>query len=529
MGNPAAQGAVGQFPCPPGFFCREGGIKQCAVPGTYCKGETPEAMPCPKGSYCPAGATSPTPCTAGKHYCPEQSAAPQDCKDGATCILPAVPELALIPSSIEIVESELTGSFLQYQLSLSTVPSKAVKVTVVPSIREVPCYRYGAKFELEKMVYEFDSINDTVAQNVIVNINRVNDMYEGTFSVTFEHAISTDDENFQSAFLRPVTVVLIDDSPCVDHARQYDDGKIRKCGCMEDFYVESTDPNFCDSVTACIPCPEGMICGFQQDHTTADLVEGFYRTTPSSLNVVKCPDPSTQCVGNARAGKDLCATGYEGPFCMVCVLGEKRYVKSGKECVLCDGSSKTTMYVVLVGAVLILIGVILIINKRLRLVLIFLVGARRPKKDQERRTFPLVERLEVFGGKAQTKYKILVSFGQILTKVAVNYPMQLPSLFTSFWKYFTLFQFDLSLLPINCIVDSNFHGMLVFTTVAPIAFVLFIFLFWVVRWQYLVHKGCKNFTRDLNSLTARSIRMSIIFLFTVFPIVSNTVFQVACF
>ena len=198
---------------------------------------------------------------------------------------------------------------------------------------------------------------------------------------------------------------------------------------------------------------------------------------------------------------------------MVCILDEdKRYVWSGDSCVLCDGALETTMYMVLAGFVCIVIGL-----------MAFVAYAR---KTQEGQSQSLASRLETFAEKVQTKYKILISFVQILTKVVTEYPIRLPSLFTSFWAHFALLQFDLGVLPISCMVDSNFHDRLLFTTLTPIAFVLFICLFWAGRRQCLARKGGENFIRESNSLTARSISVCFIFLFTVFPIVSTTIFQV---
>ena len=69
------------------------------------------------------------------------------------------------------------------------------------------------------------------------------------------------------------------------------------CGLLS--YIEDADPLYCDNVTKCEACPDGMVCGKQQDFTLANLNETFYRVDTTSLNVVKCPDPATQCVGNA--------------------------------------------------------------------------------------------------------------------------------------------------------------------------------------------------------------------------------------
>jgi hypothetical protein len=305
----------------------------------------------------------------------------------------------LIPDRFEVIESEITNGILQYQMALSARPTKLVRVHVALKIREIKCYGYDAKLELPQKVYEFDSENYKVLQNVTISVRRLDaSRYEGAFSASLEHTITTKDELFQSAFLRPVPVALQDDSLCVENATAYDgkDG-IRKCGCMKGFYIDKTDSLFCDTVTSCVGCPEGMICAFQQNHTLAELEKGFYRNRGSSLNVVTCPDPSTQCVGNATSGDELCADGHEGAFCMVCKLGEKdRYVWSGDECSLCDGSLEATAYAILAVIVLLCIFAALFIS--------------RGKTNGESKW---TAHFEEFGERVQTKYKILITFTQV--------------------------------------------------------------------------------------------------------------------
>ena len=208
-------------------------------------------------------------------------------------------------------------------MALSAKPSRAVQVKIKLQIRGAPCYRYTKKLKLAQELYEFDPSQYDVPQNVIIRVNRLNaPYYEGNFYATLEHTIITDDADFKSAFLRPVTVTLQDDTACADHARQYEPHHgIRKCGCLENFFIEANDPYFCDSSTTCQSCPKGMICAFQQNLTKALLEPHFYRTHDASINVVECPEPKTQCAGEATSGDDLCAEGHEGMVAWVALQG----------------------------------------------------------------------------------------------------------------------------------------------------------------------------------------------------------------
>ena len=73
--------------------------------------------------------------------------------------------------------------------------------------------------------------------------------------------------------------------------------------------------------------------------------------------------------------------------------------------------------------------------------------------------------------------------------------------------------------------DSNFHDRLVLTTVAPMVVVGGVFLAWVVLRQRIRLMGGRDIHASVASLTAKSIRLSVMVLFTVFPMVSTTIFQ----
>jgi len=74
------------------------------------------------------------------------------------------------------------------------------------------------------------------------------------------------------------------------------------------------------------------------------------------------------------------------------------------------------------------------------------------------------------------------------------------------------------MLPVNCILNSNFHGRLIATTVFPILVVMEIMF--IFSLQKLRLEG-----DEIMHVKARSIRVTVIFLFTVFPMVSTTIFQ----
>lgn len=80
-------------------------------------------------------------------------------------------------------------------------------------------------------------------------------------------------------------------------------------------------------------------------------------------------------------------------------------------------------------------------------------------------------------------------------------------------------------MPLNCVFDSNFHDRLVLTTVAPIVIILGIVLTWLVLRYNLLLQGGDDVHTAVSFLTSKSIRLSVLVLFTVFPMVSTTIFQ----
>jgi hypothetical protein len=479
--------------------------------------------PCPLKTYCPTGCVSPLACAVG-----------------ATCTVPASPELVISNNGVlEKRESELltnetaheASGFFHYTISLSVKPSGSVNVTVTKEeMDQVYCVQYKDGLLFNGATYVFGPSNWNVSQKVEMDVLR-NKTFQGTSVTSFKHEVSSEDPTWQSPFLRPMTISITDDDECTNGAQKVDfeatNGSefrtIRKCVCTKGHYIIDRDPKYCNSVIECGECPKGMNCTSASNPAgqileDALILEGWFRLNKSSLDVMKCPQPLTQCLGNATHGDLLCANGHEGPFCMVCQLeADKRYVWSGQKCTLCDGSSRQSLYggLVCLGLLVVVLTMYLLHTGK---------GKRLPGKTTSK-----TGKMEAFFELVQTKYKILITFTQILSKVATLYPVQLPSMFLSFWGHFSVFSFDLSVIPINCITDSNFHDRLVATTVAPLCLCGGMLTLWLVQRQLIMRRqkeGSSSYRASMAKLTSKTLRLSIILLFTVFPMVSTTIFQV---
>ena len=112
---------------------------------------------------------------------------------------------------------------------------------------------------------------------------------------------------------------------------------------------------------------------------------------------------------------------------------------------------------------------------------------------------------------------------QVILKVATVYPIDLPPAFISFWRHLDFLSVDLSLVPINCIVDSDFHDTLVAVTLLPVVFIFIITIVWLVLRQRLIMAGGEDLPQSLSVLSSKAMRLCVIFLFTVFPMVSSTI------
>ena len=105
----------------------------------------------------------------------------------------------------------------------------------------------------------------------------------------------------------------------------------------------------------------------------------------------------------------------------------------------------------------------------------------------------------------------------------------LPGSFKSFWDFFSVVSVDISVLPLNCVFDSNFHSRLVATTVFPILFVCGVAIVWLILRQRVLSKGGDDLQASLSMLTSQAIRFCVMFLFTVFPMVlppSSTTYHI---
>jgi hypothetical protein len=540
-GSFTAAAGIGQTICPAGFYCSGGNKTACdESSGEYCSEGSPSAAACAVGHFCPTPKEQIL-CDPGT-YCPQSSIRPQACVQDATCTIPASPELVLLPSSFDVRETEIfeSNGVLQYNLSLSARPNEAVTVRmqkIVDNQTSVACAKYDDGFELDHAEFTFGPSNYNIPQTVVITANRIADLYEGSAVVSIEHTIISDDPTWKSAFSRPVSLALSDDTPCPEGAVKIDGGYyhnqevtgMRVCGCNEGFYTVEEDPWICKSATACQSCPVGMQCNLEkwvfngmQQIEDASIERGYYRSSNISDLVVPCPIPRN-CEGTldgteyGNAGDALCRVGHMGVLCMVCVVNSTHvYARNGDGCSLCDRGADASIYGISIAFVLVVLAVIgNILRRRLP-----------PSKKLPLKLATDVSGWEAFVDNATTKYKIIIKTIQIMSKFTLVYPFALPQSFLAFFSHINFLNLDLMDLPfLNCVIDANFHSLLVATTVFPFVFVACVFALYGIQRVRIQRSESGEPHKEIQHLQAKCVFTVTLFLISVLPIISATIFQ----
>ena len=191
------EGGVNEAVCPAGSYC-SGGNKSACGAGDFCGTGSSEPLDCPAGFFCPS-ADAKTTCQPG-FYCPARAIAPSKCVEGATCAVPASPELVILPAALmEMRESEIFkvdiwrgNTSISYDLALSAAPKSSVTVTIfaLPD-STVGCKSRDDGIELEPETWEFSPTNFAELQPVSILVERDPTLFEGNGMATFTHSIES--------------------------------------------------------------------------------------------------------------------------------------------------------------------------------------------------------------------------------------------------------------------------------------------------------------------------------------------------
>jgi hypothetical protein len=201
------------------------------------------------------------------------------------------------------------------------------------------------------------------------------------------------------------------------------------------------------------------------------LKPNYWRVTMNSSKAEKCWRDDI-CLGGAMSGGEYqCREGHGGPLCSVCLDG---HVMVDGLCEVCSGSKKTTA--ILWGIVLILVVIacaVMMFWKRAdvkRRIGSFsgdgekiIETGRKLYEKGDRYFWKLVDFSKLvlrYTSKTKVQLKVLASYCQITTQLSFTFDLHFPISFTSLmdWlrDFMGWFSFDLNLMQLGCVVQTNY-------------------------------------------------------------------------
>ena len=266
---------------------------------------------------------------------------------------------------------------------------------------------------------------------------------------------------------------------------------IDACRCKSGYYNQQT----ADDAVECAVCPVGGNCSAEGATLgTLPLLKGFWRTGPTSANLLACPDSSSDdsaCIGGSSVElcKPWCAAAGRpkageaahpppppppppplrvdgrttGAYCTLCnVTDGSRYYDSGSSsCLKCSGGTTAST----AGLVLGMVAAVLVALAAPALL-------RRLCSKFSRRLYSWALSMYL-GFNLRSKLKQLFSLYQIVTKLETVYRVPMPAAVQSLLDILSFTSIDLASLglPMGCLQLGNFEQQLAFNIFAPIVLI----------------------------------------------------------
>ena len=266
------------------------------------------------------------------------------------------------------------------------------------------------------------------------------------------------------------------------------------CVCDKGYFMEDASGNG-TTVGTCRICPKGAICdepGVTLENLPIEPM--FWRSSNRSDFLEDCIFDAA-CIGNVRnvtnktetnITASVCGVGYEGPLCAVC---SSSYSAQGSGstlvCEECDGDANLTVAIWIVFFALILTVSVLSCYYREKA----MSNAEKATRKAELASDNIDDKIEnssiALSGrqlsekfedassiweKVQPGFKIALSYLQVVTVFFVAFDIQFPPIFarvTEKMSGIVNLNF-LNLMPLGCILPSNYHRMLLGYTLIPI-------------------------------------------------------------
>ncbi|GMI04648.1 hypothetical protein TrVE_jg1407 [Triparma verrucosa] len=241
------------------------------------------------------------------------------------------------------------------------------------------------------------------------------------------------------------------------------------------------------AIDRCLDCPpEGTECA--ETGLTLEsmkLLPGFWRTSPSSIDVLKCSNEAA-CIGNENS---TCFTGHRGPLCELC---EDGFALTAGACLSCEDGGVSTA----IGGVVVTLLILSLAA--------WCFSRRR------------VEQLKSLAdGNGLSFTKTGLGYVQIIATLSSTLLVEFGPYFGGLTKILAAFNLDfVSFLPLGCVTNMDHHSRLLMYTLVVAVFDLFCI---VVRQKMLSRKAGQMLLTAvffINSLLLPQISMTI---FDTFP------------
>jgi len=210
----------------------------------------------------------------------------------------------------------------------------------------------------------------------------------------------------------------------------------------------------------CEPCPQNAVCMPGTTLSTLVLDDGTWRASPNSTDIRLCSEggwSAATCVGGV--GPDYCAANHSGPLCRLCKQRNHYFSRSRGQCTECPtGAALVFSCVALLAAITCAVFL-------LRCNAPFAAVSACINADRIRLVVVLLRALDL-----RTKFKILISFYQVIVVMPLVYNVSFPH---EFYSWFSAVQLvDLEALvervavPLKCI--GGFKEKLLLLTLGPL-------------------------------------------------------------
>ena len=250
---------------------------------------------------------------------------------------------------------------------------------------------------------------------------------------------------------------------------------ISACVCTDAHY----DADAGTDAVLCLACPIGSACeGPGTSLAALPLLAGYYRTGGASDDIRRCPDlgsNSSGCVGGISdgGGAGPCKPWLEGPYCRLCNVSDRsRYYHPEKSsCLPCDQGSEGPLWT----SLLVLVGLVVLVLLWLRFPPLTMLGRVQ--------RFARVLQLLSSQMSVRPKFKQMLGFYQIATRISSVYDVAMPDAVRRLLSVFELFNINIGGfgLPLQCVGLGTYEQQLTFTMVAPAVLAVGLILGFVLR------------------------------------------------